>query len=139
MRGFARQHGIRNPIDVGLDKWELERRRALEEERARKKAREETRVQMQALNEHVIALSASKCSKAFFSLPDFKCNIITLLTDCILYIKGLDATRTMPQRWPMQDLRKRSYMSTERELVAPFNLRLCCLMRETRMRTTLPG
>ena len=46
MREFARQRGIRNPIDVGLDKWGLERRRALEEERARKEAREETRVQM---------------------------------------------------------------------------------------------
>ena len=45
MREFARQHGICNPIDVGLDKWELERRMMLEE-RARKEAREETRVQM---------------------------------------------------------------------------------------------
>ena len=41
---FARQHGIYNPIDVGLDKWGLERRMTLEEERARKEAREETRV-----------------------------------------------------------------------------------------------
>ena len=41
---FARQRGIRNPIDVGLDKWGLKRQRALEEERARKKAREEERV-----------------------------------------------------------------------------------------------
>ena len=46
MREFARQRGIRNPIDVGLDKWGLERRRVLEEERASKEAREETRVQM---------------------------------------------------------------------------------------------
>ena len=61
MREFVRQRGIRNPIDVGLDKWGLERRRALEEERARKEAREETRVQMQALNEHVVALCASEC------------------------------------------------------------------------------
>ena len=30
---FARQSGIRNPIGVRLDKWGLERRRALEEER----------------------------------------------------------------------------------------------------------
>ena len=44
MREFARQRSIRNPIDVGLDKWRLERWRALEEERARKEAREETRV-----------------------------------------------------------------------------------------------
>ena len=44
MREFARQHGICNPIDVGLDKWGLERQRALEEERSREKAREETRV-----------------------------------------------------------------------------------------------
>ena len=46
MREFAKQRGIRNPINVGLDKWGLERWRALEEERARKEAREETRVQM---------------------------------------------------------------------------------------------
>ena len=46
MREFARQRGICNPIDVGLDKWRLERRRVLEEERASKEAREETRVQM---------------------------------------------------------------------------------------------
>ena len=44
MREFARQRGIRNPINVGLDKWGLERRRVLEEERASKEAREETRV-----------------------------------------------------------------------------------------------
>ena len=40
IREFARQRGICNPIDVGLDKWGLERRLMLEEE----KAREETRV-----------------------------------------------------------------------------------------------
>ena len=109
MREFARQRGIRNPIDVRLDKWGLKRWRALEEERVRKEAREETRVQMQVLNDHVVTLCASECLKAFlFSLPDFKCNIITLLTGCILYMKGLDAARTMPQRWPMQGMRKRS-------------------------------
>ena len=57
MREFARQRGIRNPIDVGLDKWGLERRMTLEEERAR----EETRVQLQVLNEHVVALCGSEC------------------------------------------------------------------------------
>ena len=31
MREFARQRGICNPIDVGLDKWGLERRMTLEE------------------------------------------------------------------------------------------------------------
>ena len=41
---FARQRDICNPIDVGLDKWGLERRMMLEEERARKEAREEIRV-----------------------------------------------------------------------------------------------
>ena len=46
MREFARQRGIYNPINVELVKWGLERRVALEEERARKEAREETRVQM---------------------------------------------------------------------------------------------
>ena len=56
MREIARQRGIRNPINVGLDKWGLERWRALEEERARKEAREEERVQMQVLNDHVAAL-----------------------------------------------------------------------------------
>ena len=68
----------------------------LEEERARKEAREETRVQMQVLNDHVIALCVSECLKAFlFLLSNFKCNIITLLTGCILCMKGLDAARTM--------------------------------------------
>ena len=62
MREFARQHSICNPIDVGLDKWGLERRMTLEEERAR----EETRVQMLVLNEHVVALCVSECLKAFF-------------------------------------------------------------------------
>ena len=108
MREFARQRDIHNPIDVGLDKWGLERRRVLEEERASKEAREETRVQMQVLNEHVIALCASECLKVFFSLPDFKCNIIALLTNCILYIKGLVAVWNMPQRWLVQAMRRRS-------------------------------
>ena len=66
MREFARQRGICNPIDVGLNKWGLERRMMLEEERARKEIREETRVQMQVLNEHVVVLCASECLKAFF-------------------------------------------------------------------------
>ena len=75
----------------------MERRRALEEERARKEARKKIRVQMQILNDHVVALCASECLKAFlFLLPNFKCNIIALLTSCILYMKGLDAARTMP-------------------------------------------
>ena len=65
MREFARQRGICNSIDVGLDKWGLERQMTLEEW-ARKEAREETRVQMQVLNEHVVALCASECLKAFF-------------------------------------------------------------------------
>ena len=94
IREFARH--IYNPIDVGLNKWGLERRLTLEEERARKEVREETRVQMQVLNEHVIALCVIECLKAFFSSPDVKCNIIALLTDCILYMKGLVATRIMP-------------------------------------------
>ena len=44
IREFARQRGICNPIDVGLNKLGLERRMMLEEERTRKEAREETRV-----------------------------------------------------------------------------------------------
>ena len=66
MREFARQRGICNPIDVELDKWGLERWMTLEEERARKEARKETRVQIQVLNEYVVALCASECLKAFF-------------------------------------------------------------------------
>ena len=38
----------------------------LEEERASKEAKEETRVQMQVLNEHVVALCAGECLKAIF-------------------------------------------------------------------------
>jgi hypothetical protein len=60
IREFARQHGFRNLIGVRLDKWGLERRRKAEEERARKEAREEARVQMQVLNDHVVALCASE-------------------------------------------------------------------------------
>ena len=108
MRKFARQRGIYNPIDVGLNKWGLERRMMLEEERARKEAREETRVQIQVLNEHVVALYASECLKAIFSLPDFKCNIIALLTDCILYMKRLVAAGNMLQRCLVQGMRRRS-------------------------------
>ena len=70
MREFTRQRGICNsicnPIDVGLNKWGLERRMMLEEERARNESREETRVQMQVLNEHVVALCVSECLKVFF-------------------------------------------------------------------------
>ena len=54
-----------------LDKWGLERRRALEEERARNETREETRVQMQVLNEHAVALCASECLKVFFFVASF--------------------------------------------------------------------
>ena len=64
MREFAIHRGIRNPIDVGLDNWVLERRRVLEEERARKEAREEERVQMQVLNDHVVALCPSESLEA---------------------------------------------------------------------------
>ena len=80
----------------------------LEEERARNEAREETRVQMQVLNEYVVSLCASEFLEAFFSLPDFKYNIITLLTDCISYMKGLVAARNMPQSWLMQGMRRRN-------------------------------
>ena len=74
MREFARQRGIRNPIDVGLDKWGLGRQRALEEERARKEAREEIRVQMQVLNEHVAALCGSECLNTYF-----RCLIVNVI------------------------------------------------------------
>jgi hypothetical protein len=60
MREFARQRGFRNTIGVRLDKWGLKRRRKTKEERARKEAREEARVQMQVLNDHVVALCASE-------------------------------------------------------------------------------
>ena len=99
MREFARQRGIRNPIDVVLDKWGLERRRVLEEKRARKETREEERVQMHVLNDHVVGFYASESLEALlFLLPVFKCNIIALLTYCISYMNGLDVARTMPQR-----------------------------------------
>ena len=79
----------------------------LEEERARKETREETRVEIQALNDHVVALCGSEWLKAFlFLLRDFKCNIIALLTVCILYMKGLDAARNMLLRWLVQGTRK---------------------------------
>ena len=64
---------------------------------ARKDVREETRVQTQVLNDHVVALCASESLEAFlFLLSAFKCNIITILTCCISYMKGLDVARTMP-------------------------------------------
>ena len=66
MREFARQRGICNPIDVGLNRWGLKRRMMLEEERARNEAREETRVHMHILNKHVAALCASECLNIFF-------------------------------------------------------------------------
>jgi hypothetical protein len=79
MREFARQRGIPNPIGVRLDKWGLKRLRALKEERERKESREEERVQMQVLNDHVVALCASESLEALlFSLSAFKCNIIVL-------------------------------------------------------------
>ena len=53
-------------MNVGLDKWGLERRMMLEEKRIRKEAREETRVQMQVLNEHVAALCGSESLKSCF-------------------------------------------------------------------------
>ena len=59
IREFTRQRGIYNPVDVRLNKWGLERRMTLEEERARNEVREETRVHMQVLNEHVVLLCAS--------------------------------------------------------------------------------
>ena len=99
MREFARKRGIRNPIDVRLDKWGSERRRALEEDRVRKAAMEEETVQMQVLNDHVATLCASESLEAFLlPLPAFKCTIIALVTCCILYMKRLDAAGTMPQR-----------------------------------------
>ena len=99
MREFARQSGIHNPVGVRLDKWGLERWRVLEEERARKAIMEEERVQMQVLNDHVTALCASESLEALlFSLSAFICNIIVLLTCCILYMKRLDVAGSMPQR-----------------------------------------
>ena len=78
---------------------------------------------MQVLNDHVVALCASESLEALlFSLSAFICNIIMLLTCCILYMKGLDAVGSMPQRLPVQGMWKRSYMSTEREVVVAFYL-----------------
>jgi hypothetical protein len=44
-------------------------------------------------------------------------------------MKGLDAPGSMPQRLPVKDTWKRSYMSIKCELVAPLNLRLWWTMR----------
>jgi hypothetical protein len=60
MHEFARQRSFCNLIGVRLDKWELERWRKAGEERARKEAREEARVQMQVLNDHIVAWCASE-------------------------------------------------------------------------------
>jgi hypothetical protein len=46
MRQYARQHEIRTSFSVWHDKWQTERRKELEEERARKAAMEEERAQM---------------------------------------------------------------------------------------------
>ena len=101
---------------------------------------EEETVQMPVLNNHVVALCARESLETFLlSLLAFKCTIIVLVTCCILYMKGLDAAGTMPQRWPVQVMWKTSYMSTEPEPVATFYVRLCWTMRGTRMRTTLLG
>jgi hypothetical protein len=92
MRQLARQHGIRNLIGVRHEKWQTERQMVLEEERARKVAIEVERVEMQVLNDQIAALCASESLEALlFLLPAFKCNIVALLTCCILYMKGLDA------------------------------------------------
>ena len=88
---------------MGSERW-----RTLEEDRARKAAMEEETVQMQVLNDHVAALCACESLKAFLlSLSAFKCTIIALVTCCILYMKGLDAAGSMPQRWPMQGMWKK--------------------------------
>ena len=47
----------------------------MEEERTRKEAREEERGQMQVLNDHVVALCASECLKAFY----FRCLILNVI------------------------------------------------------------
>ena len=96
MREFARKSAIRNPIDVRLDKWGSERRRALEQDRARKATMEEETIQMQVLNDHVALCASESLEALLFSLPAFKYNIITLLTCCISYMKELDVARTMP-------------------------------------------
>jgi hypothetical protein len=118
----------------------MERRKELEEEGARKAAMEEERAQMQVLNDHIATLCASESLEALlFLLPSFKCNIIVLLTCCILYMKGLDAPGSMPPRLLVQGTWKRSYISIKCELVAPLNLRLWWTIRGRRMTTTLAG
>jgi hypothetical protein len=118
----------------------MERSKKLEEERARNAAMEEERAQMQVLNDHVAALCASESLEALlFLLPSFKCNIIALLTCCMLYMKGLDAPGTMPQRLPVQATWKISYMRIKRKLVALLILQLWWTMRGRRMTTTLAG
>jgi hypothetical protein len=56
------------------------------EEWARKATMEEERAEMQVLNDHIGALCASESLvPLLFLLLFFKCNIIVLLTCCILY------------------------------------------------------
>jgi hypothetical protein len=95
----------------------------MEEERARKAALEEQRVVMQGLNDNIAALCARESLQALlFSLPSSKCNIIMLLTCCILYIKGLDALGNMTQMLPVHGPSKTSYRSIRRGQAAPLNL-----------------
>jgi hypothetical protein len=140
MREYARCHHIPTPFNVWEAKYLAEREEKMEEERARNAAMEEERAEMQVLNDHIGALCASESLEPLlFSLPSFKCNIITLLTCCILYKKGLDAPANMPQMLPVQGTWKTSCMSSKRELVAPLTLQLWWKMRLTSMKTTLRG
>ena len=92
---FARQHGISNPIDVGLDKWGLERDdiRGGEGKEGGKGGDKSTDA---GLERACCFIMCQLVLRSLFPLSDFKCNIVALLTDCILYMKGLVAARNMP-------------------------------------------
>jgi hypothetical protein len=137
MREYARWNHIPTPFSVWEAKHLAEREERMEEERVRKAALEEQRAVMQGLNDNIAALCACESLQALlFSLPSSKCNIITLLTCYILYMKGLDALGNMTQMLPVHGTSKTSYRSIRRGQAASLNLRLCW---RTRMRMTQPG
>jgi hypothetical protein len=115
MREYARRNHIPTPFSVWEAKHLAERDERMEEEKASKAALEEQRAVMQGLNDNIAALCARESLQALlFLLPSSKCNIITFLTCCILYMKGLDALGNMMQMLPVHGTSKTSYKSIRR-------------------------
>ena len=67
MREFARQRGICNPIDVGLDKWGLERRRVLEAGLQAEEAEDDTSRLSELIALAETGLQAEEDDDAFFT------------------------------------------------------------------------